>query len=382
MPAYEVIGGASNLRVQGDNWLSALGASLEYFGLDSGAVARLVINVGSDGTVDVSDPVSGRRFALKPAEDVRPASLDLNQFADPAVMEVDGDASGDEAPATPGAPPPIFSMPGQSLLDDTPPPPPPAPPAPPAPVAPPEPPPAPKAKGPPPPPPGLVSAPVAQTPPEPPPPPPAPVSPPAPPAPVAPPVVEQPLAQKPSREEHAPTIPPSALEQESDRPEDLAEQLFELTFEIMMANDIGEACYMSLQTLQNLVPGAEAGAVLYSDINSVGLTFMAAFGPAARSLQGKTISFETGVAGFCHQHGVGLVIQDTVTDERHDKSVDQAVGFQTRSILAAAVLSPGGHTYGCIELLNAPDGFRDWHLEAAQSIAGALADFASRREFQ
>ena len=147
-----------------------------------------------------------------------------------------------------------------------------------------------------------------------------------------------------------------------------------------MANDVGEACNLALEILRKLVP-TDAGAVLYGDINSVGLTFLAAFGPAAKGLQGKTISFETGVAGFCHQHGVGLVLSDTVTDERHDKSVDKAVGYTTQAILAAPILSPGGHTYGCVELLNPRGGqFRDWHMEAAQTIAGTLADFVSRRE--
>ncbi|MCP4808942.1 MAG: GAF domain-containing protein [Proteobacteria bacterium] len=174
-------------------------------------------------------------------------------------------------------------------------------------------------------------------------------------------------------------MPPAAAQPEDDRPPDLAEDLFDLSFEIMMADDIGEACNIALETMKNLVP-AEAGAVLYGDINAVGLTFMSAFGPASGSLQGKTISFETGLAGFCHQHGVGLIIHDTVTDERHDKSVDQAVGFQTRSILAVAILSPGGHTFGCLELLNSPTSFRDWHLEAAQTIAGSLGDFVWRRE--
>ena len=121
--------------------------------------------------------------------------------------------------------------------------------------------------------------------------------------------------------------------------------------------------------------------MIYGDINSVGLTFMATFGPAASGLQGRTISFETGVAGFCHQHGVGLLLNDTQTDERHDKGVDQAVGYTTLAIVAAPILSPGGHTYGCIELLNPTSGqFRDWHMEATQTIAGTLADFVSRRE--
>lgn len=323
MPSYEVVGPATNLRVEGDNWLSALGASLEYFGLDSGAVARLSLDVRPDGTVKVFDPVSARGFELRPAEVLAPAAIDMSKVARPAVLELD-EASlhelsveqsveqsiDEEAPV---APPPSLAMPGQSLVDDSAPPPP------------------------------------------------------------------APVEQKLLRKEHSPTLPPVAASPEDDRPEDLAEQLFELSFDIMVADSIPDACRLALQQLSGLV-SSEAGAVLYSDINSVGLSFMAAFGPASEQLVGKTISFETGVAGFCHQHGVGLVLQDTTRDERHDKSVDKAVGFQTRSLLAAPIISPGGHTYGCLELLNSPTRFSDWHLEAAQGIASALGDFVNRHE--
>ena len=319
MPSYEVVGSTTNLRVEGDNWLSALGASLEYFGLDSGAVARLSLDVRSDGVVAVFDPISGRGFELRPADELRPAAIDMSKVARPAVLELDEASLSElslsepepEPEPVPVASPPGLVMPGQSLVDDAPPPPPPEP--------------------------------------------------------------------KMLRSEHSPTLPPMAAELDEDRPEDLAEMLFELSFDIMMAESIPDACRLALQQLHDLV-AAEAGAVLYSDINSVGLSFMAAFGPASKQLIGKTISFETGVAGFCHQYGVGLVLQDTVRDQRHDKSVDEAVGFQTRSLLAAPILSPGGHTYGCLELLNAPERFRDWHLEAAQGIASALGDFANRHE--
>jgi hypothetical protein len=314
MPSYEVVGSTTNLRVEGDNWLSALGASLEYFGLDSGAVARLSLDVRPDGIVAVLDPVSGKGFELRPAEVLAPAAIDMNAVARPAVLELDEASLSEalvDAPPPVAAPPPGLVMPGQSLVDDAPPPPPPEP--------------------------RLLRA------------------------------------------EHSPTLPPIAATPDDDRPEDLAEMLFDLSFDIMVAESIPDACRLALRQLHELV-SSEAGAVLYSDINSVGLSFMSAFGPASEQLVGKTISFETGVAGFCHQHGVGLVLQDTTRDARHDKSVDQAVGFQTRSLLAAPIISPGGHTYGCLELLNAPERFSDWHLEAAQGIASALGDFVNRHE--
>ena len=58
------------------------------------------------------------------------------------------------------------------------------------------------------------------------------------------------------------------------------------------------------------------------------------------------------------------------------------MGYTTQAILAAPILSPGGHTYGCVELLNPRGGqFRDWHMEAAQTIAGTLADLLTVTHF-
>ena len=48
MATYEVIGAPIPLKVEGDNWLSALGAALGAFGLESKAMSRLAINVGKD----------------------------------------------------------------------------------------------------------------------------------------------------------------------------------------------------------------------------------------------------------------------------------------------------------------------------------------------
>ncbi len=135
----------------------------------------------------------------------------------------------------------------------------------------------------------------------------------------------------------------------------------------------------ALGTLRELIP-SEAGAVLYAGINDTTLRFVSAFGPAARQVLGREIPVDAGAAGLCHLHGVGLIIRDTGVDERHDGAVDRATGYRTRRLLSAGIRDESGDSFGCIQLLNAPDAFRDWHLEAAQVVASELAAFIARRQ--
>ena len=69
MGKFEVRGGASSVRVEGDNWLVALGASLPHFGLDSSSMSRLSVDVAPSGLVTVRDPVSGSSFELEPVSE-------------------------------------------------------------------------------------------------------------------------------------------------------------------------------------------------------------------------------------------------------------------------------------------------------------------------
>ncbi len=405
MGKFEVRGGASSVRVEGDNWLAALGASLPHFGLDSSSMSRLSVDVAPSGLVTVRDPVSGSSFELEPVSE-EPQQVKVPIALDPADPVVKRRAAAGNAKVMPpmsfgatmampisaprrtntvrtdaaASPPPRR---GEPLA-------PPVQPAIPKPVAAPEPPPvasvAPEPPSLPEPPPVASVAPAPPSLPEPPPvasvapeppslPEPPPVAPPAALVPEPTPVVE---AAPPPPRPTPPQIPPAAIV-EDDRPPELVEDLFDRCFDLSFEPHIGGACRKALEILQAVVP-AEAGAVLYGGLAARELSFAAAFGPAAGALRGRTLPLDSGIAGFVHQRCINLVVNDVRSDQRHDKSVDEVSGYDTDSILAVSVRDDEGSSFGCIELLNPPVRFRDWHLEAAMVVARSLAQFVASRQ--
>lgn len=160
------------------------------------------------------------------------------------------------------------------------------------------------------------------------------------------------------------------------RPDDLPDRIGRLALSFVRAESGEQASLAALAALNTLV-GAESGAVLLSDASEDNLVFCAAFGPVADKLVGTAITRDTGVAGFSFQLGIGVIVNHAARDVRHDKTVDQRFGYTTANVLAVPLAVPG-MTGGCLELVNAPGGFKDWHLEAALSIAARLAEVLKR----
>ena len=77
---FEISTDGRSLRVPGNNWLEALGGSLSEFGLDSSVLGRLIVDVGSDGVVQVKDPVSGSMFVLKALEGTSDVDLGHGEY--------------------------------------------------------------------------------------------------------------------------------------------------------------------------------------------------------------------------------------------------------------------------------------------------------------
>jgi len=392
---YEVTGGQESVRVDGDNWLMALGASMDFFGLDPSGLARLAIDMRPGGEVRVKDPITGQSFTLKPIEHAAPAApVRLKLGAMKAALEnlpEDEHASEESSEEiADGPPPPPFIMPTSIFA-----PPPELAPLPGDPVD--QPTPTDEAPMP-----GEAAA--AALPPTPPVPPPVQTVTPAL-AETGPVTAEIDLSDE-IREDSEPEVPgviidprlasgvtdglsredtgrashvKAPAEAEDDRPEGLHEELFFKSMDITAAPTVDAGCQAALQILRELIP-SESGAVLYASINDTDLTFVTAFGPAARKIVGKSISTDMGVAGFCHQRGLGMIVNETDADDRHDTSVDKATGYHTRRLLSAGIRDNSGNSFGCIQLLNPPADFRDWHLEATQVIASELADFIALRQ--
>lgn len=116
-----------------------------------------------------------------------------------------------------------------------------------------------------------------------------------------------------------------------------------------------------LEKAADLVP-SESGAILLDDpltktrvSGENQLHFVAAFGPAARSLMGHSISAADGVPGRVYRTATPYLSARAAEDETFDPAIDVHTGYRTRSMIAAPILIRGA-VCGTIELVNRIDG--------------------------
>ena len=147
--------------------------------------------------------------------------------------------------------------------------------------------------------------------------------------------------------------------------------VFDRCGDIAAASNVQGACSTALTILSDLVP-ADAGAVLVKSRGGESLRFAAAFGPRANRVVDTNIPVDQGIAGFSHNFGMGLVVEDVRRDARHYARVDRSSGYRTQSVLAVP-LKVDAQSWGCMELLNHPEAFGGDDLEVAQVVAGSLA---------
>lgn len=147
--------------------------------------------------------------------------------------------------------------------------------------------------------------------------------------------------------------------------------LLERGMEIAAARRPEEAADLALTVLRQVV-SAEAGAVLLTQRGS--LLFLTAQGPRSESLRGMSIPLTTGLAGYVATRGEPVMVHNVSADIRHDPNMDLSTGYRTRAMLAVPLKDSRDELHGCLQLLNPPGRFLPWHLEAAQSVAVALAE--------
>ncbi|MEX0787214.1 MAG: GAF domain-containing protein [Anaerolineales bacterium] len=99
------------------------------------------------------------------------------------------------------------------------------------------------------------------------------------------------------------------------------------------------------------VVGARDGSLLLLDEDTGELAFAVVHGEARERLVGYRLAPGHGIAGWVAQHKTPQIVQDVRGDPRFDPSVDEAFGFQTRSIACVPLLE-SGKVLGVIEAVN------------------------------
>jgi GAF domain-containing protein len=99
------------------------------------------------------------------------------------------------------------------------------------------------------------------------------------------------------------------------------------------------------------VVGASDGSLLLRDEDTNELVFAVVHGEARDRLTNYRMPPGKGIAGWVAEHKRPLVITDVRSDPRHYPKVDEAFGFQTRS-LACVPLLDGNRVLGVLEAVN------------------------------
>ncbi len=111
------------------------------------------------------------------------------------------------------------------------------------------------------------------------------------------------------------------------------------------------------QILTNAVKllAAEAGTLFLVDEETGELVFSVVTGPVEQGLVGKRLPPRSGLVGRAIDERQPVLVPDVRKEENWDKSVDEATGFETHSVLVVPMVVQGA-AIGAIEVINKADG--------------------------
>ena len=104
-------------------------------------------------------------------------------------------------------------------------------------------------------------------------------------------------------------------------------------------------------TRTNEIFEAEAGSVALTEPSGQEFVIRAAVGAGADAVRGLSLPINKGIMGWVISHEKPALVPDVNVDQRFYGAIDQASGFQTKSIICVP-MQADGHTIGVIELMN------------------------------
>jgi signal transduction protein with GAF and PtsI domain len=119
---------------------------------------------------------------------------------------------------------------------------------------------------------------------------------------------------------------------------------------------------------------AEAGSILLIDEDKQDMYFAAARGTKADEIKSFRLPLGKGIGGACAKDKETIAVSDVKKDARFSKEIDQALGFETRSILAVPLVFKNT-ALGAAEVINkqGSDVFTSGEIALCQDIARFLA---------
>lgn len=320
MPRWEVRARDRVVRKDATNWLVALGLAIDELGLDASLLTHMACEPGPERSLVLADPVTGLSFVVRPASEARAAwdEPSASRGAARLSMADGGHATGAISQAHEDEEHLFGDLDDleQEPLDE----------------------------------PSTMPRPALDMP--------------------------APAARTPEEPDTFSLFPRGGADP-ARMPPDVAMRLLERGLEIAMAPSSEAAADQAITVLRQIV-AADGGAVLV--IRGGGLAFLAAQGPQAERVRGTTIPRDAGFAGFVVHQGTPLLVPNAAADIRHHSELDTRTGYRTRAVLAVPIRDGKNVVHGCLQLVNPPTRFLPWHLEAASSVAVALAESLRSRK--
>lgn len=139
--------------------------------------------------------------------------------------------------------------------------------------------------------------------------------------------------------------------------------------------NIQDLLQLILASASDLV-GADHSSLLLLDEDTGELVFHTVAGETDGSVAQRRVPAGKGIAGWTLQHNQPVVLDDPASDERFYAGIGEAVGVETRNLVAVP-LSVKERAIGVVEVMNkrGSAGFSDADVELATALA-ALASVA------
>ncbi len=136
---------------------------------------------------------------------------------------------------------------------------------------------------------------------------------------------------------------------------------------------LGKLVKQITQMTQCTFNAAASSVLLFGD-NDSELHFEVAEGSSEKILKKIKLNAKSGVAGWVAQHKKPIIINDVMSDQRFNQSIDDITGFTTKSIICVPLIVHR-KVIGVIEVLNKLDGidFNKQDLETLTSVASTAA---------
>lgn len=153
----------------------------------------------------------------------------------------------------------------------------------------------------------------------------------------------------------------------------IREQLVDLAVRLNSTLNLDELLQLIMTSAADLL-GAETSSLMLLEEATNELVIEVATGDVGDSVAKVRIPATAGIAGWTLANREAAVIDDPEADERFFSDVAEAVGFETRNLVAVPLLARD-RAVGVVEVINKRDeaGFTERDVEVAQALAALAA---------